>query len=553
MKHQSLILLGLVPSLLLPSLALGQGGEPFPGLTLFQPLASTTTYLVDNSGATVHSWPGTNTPGNSVYLLDNDHRLRTVRVAGSVGGSGGGVQELDWDGTVLWNFTYSSPDYLGHHDIELLPNGNILMIAWDYISRPQAVAAGRNPAYLQGQTFAPDHIIEIEPSGTTGGTIVWEWHIMDHVIQDFDSSRANYGVVADHPELIDLNFPPVVAVQGDWNHVNSIHYNAELDQILLSSHNQHELWIIDHSTTTAEAAGHTGGNSGRGGDLLYRYGNPQAYGAGTAADQKLFGQHDAQWIETGSPGAGNIITFNNGNGRPGGNYSSIDEITPPSDGSGGYLLTPGSAYGPAQLSWTYVAPTPTDFYASHISGVQRLPNGNTLICSGTQAWFFEVTAASQIVWEYFNTLPTPQNSHVFRARRYLQCSDPVTYCSTSPNSNGAGALVDWSGSSSLTANDLVLSVDGAASSKPGLFFFGPLQAQVPLGDGVRCVAGGLSRMPVVWTDATGSTSHALNFTGASLAAFAAGDTLNFQFWFRDPQAGGAGSNLSDALEVQLCN
>ncbi|MGC8644373.1 MAG: hypothetical protein ACP5XB_31305, partial [Isosphaeraceae bacterium] len=60
----------------------------------------------------------------------------------------------------------------------------------------------------------------------------------------------------------------------------------ELDQILLSVHSFSEIWIIDHGTTTAEAATHKGGRSGKGGDLLYRWGNPQAYRAGTAADQQ---------------------------------------------------------------------------------------------------------------------------------------------------------------------------------------------------------------------------------------------------------------------------
>src|SRR5678815_4211721 len=143
-----------------------------------------------------------------------------------------------------------------------------------------------------------------------------------------------------------------------------------------------EMYVIDHSTTTAEAAGHTGGNSGRGGDLLYRWGNPVAYGAGTEADQQLFGQHDAQWIPAGSPGAGNILIFNNGLDRPAGQFSTIEEITPPVDAQGNYALTPGSAYGPALPSWNYTAAIPTSFSSDHISGTQRLPNGNTLICDG---------------------------------------------------------------------------------------------------------------------------------------------------------------------------
>ena len=100
-------------------------------------------------------------------------------------------------------------------------------------------------------------------------------------------------------------------VSADWNHVNSVQYNAELDQIILSSHNQNEIWIIDHSTTVEEASGHTGGVYGKGGDFLYRWGNPSIYGRGTSNDTKLGGQHDAHWIANGLPGAGNILIFNN--------------------------------------------------------------------------------------------------------------------------------------------------------------------------------------------------------------------------------------------------
>jgi hypothetical protein len=81
--------------------------------------------------------------------------------------------------------------------------------------------------------------------------------------------------------------------------VNSVSYNAKLDQILISVRSFNEFWIIDHSVTTKEAAGHTGGRSGKGGDLLYRWGNPSAYRAGKTSDQKLFAQHDAHWIPEG--------------------------------------------------------------------------------------------------------------------------------------------------------------------------------------------------------------------------------------------------------------
>jgi hypothetical protein len=161
-----------------------------------------------------------------------------------------------------------------------------------------------------------------------------------------------------------------------------------------------EIWIIDHSTSTEEAAGHTGGTYGRGGDLLYRWGNPAAYRGGTAEDQKLFGQHNASWIREGLPGEGNIIIFNNGLGRLDGRYSTIEEIAPPVDAFGNYALTPGHAYGPTNSVWQYVAEPPASFFSPIVSGVQRLPNGNTAICQGIDGIFFEVDTDGNLLWKY---------------------------------------------------------------------------------------------------------------------------------------------------------
>ncbi|HIK59999.1 MAG TPA: hypothetical protein EYF98_04835 [Planctomycetes bacterium] len=541
---------------LLSAPALSQGaGAPWDGLTLFQPNSSTTTYLIDNSGAVVHTWPGTYSPGNSVYLLDDQTLLRTTRAVMGPGATPAGIQLVAWDGSLLWDYHDADPNRTRHHDVERLPNGNILTVSWQHMTRPQAVQAGRDPASFSGMVFSPDSIIEIQPNGANGGTIVWEWHVIDHVIQDFDATRANFGVVGDHPELIDVNFPASVVQNGDWNHVNGIDYNADLDQIIISAHHLDEFWIIDHSTTTAEAASHAGGNSGRGGDLLYRWGNPESYRAGTPADKRLFGQHNTQWIADGSPGAGNILVFNNGNGRPAGDFSTVEEIVPPVDGQGAYALTPGSAYGPAAPLWSYQAPVPTSFYSSIISGAQRLPNGNTLVCSGTQEWFFEVTSSGSLVWEYNIPFTGTANNNTFRAERYQLCDAPASYCVSSPNSMGGGAQIGWSGSASHSANDLSLSVSGSSASMPGIFYFGNLQLQVAFGDGVRCVGGSVSRLPVVFSDAAGQVSYALDLANPllSTSSIQSGETWEFQFWYRDPAFGGTGFNLSDALEVTFCN
>ena len=406
----------------------------FNGYTFFAPASYTNTYLINNEGLLVNSWEGTYTPALSAYLLENGNLLRTATISNPIfggGGSGGLIQEFEWEGQLVWEFEYSTNLYYQHHDIEKLPNGNVLIVAWEYKSVEEAVTAGRDPSTLPQDMLWPDHIVEVQPDGSTGGNIVWEWHVWDHLIQDFDSTVLNYGVVSEHPELIDINY--IGTTQGgdraDWNHINAVAYNEEFDQIILSVHNFSEIWVIDHSTTTAEASGHTGGNSGMGGDLLYRWGNPLTYDRGTVSDQKLFAQHDAHWIETGLPGEGNILIFNNGRFRPGGNYSTIDEIIPPVDLNGNYTLIPDSTYGPDSLFWTYAAPVPTDFFAANISGSQRQPNGNTLICDGPAGKFFEVTNEGEIVWLYINPVIAtgpmtqgdpipPQQNRVFRAYRY---------------------------------------------------------------------------------------------------------------------------------------
>jgi hypothetical protein len=404
----------------------------FPGYTLFAPLRSTTTYLIDMQGNVAHSWESDSTPGHAVYLLKNGNLLRCGREEENRtfrgGGLGGKVQEFAWDGTLVWEFSYSNDQHCQHHDIEPLPGGNVLLIAWERKSEAEAIAAGRHPALSQGGDLWPDHIVEVKPRRPRGGTIVWEWHVWDHVIQDHDPAKANYGAVADHPELIDINFPKssmelspqerrrLEALgymprstkpragkgQPDWNHINAIAYNAELDQIALSVLRFNEIWVIDHSTTTEQAAGHAGGRSGKGGDILYRWGNPQAYRAGTAGDQQLFAHHDVHWITRGRPGAGNLLVFNNGLGRPDGRYSSVDEIVPPVDETGRYAREVEAAFGPAKPTWVYTAAQKTRFYSPNISGAQRLPNGNTLICSGEQGRFFEIDPDGRTVWEYVN-------------------------------------------------------------------------------------------------------------------------------------------------------
>ncbi|MBK5279784.1 MAG: aryl-sulfate sulfotransferase, partial [Bacteroidia bacterium] len=259
--------------------------------------------------------------------------------------------------------------------------------------------------------------------------VVWEWYLEDHLIQDYDSLKGNFGAPEAHPELLDFNMgrpiPPaltqdsldILVAKGwadrnettgsrgaDIYHFNAVNYNAVLDQIVISSPHLDELLIIDHSTTTQEAAGHKGGKSGKGGDFLYRWGNPKNYQRGDTSNQQFWGQHDVRWIEDGKPGAGHLIVFNNNvPGRKDSlDYSVVLELTLPVDEAGHYQIENGKPFGPEKPNWMYVASDTISFHSGFISGAHRMNNGNTFINEGARGRFFEVTPEGKIVWEYLN-------------------------------------------------------------------------------------------------------------------------------------------------------
>jgi hypothetical protein len=405
-KHEDPIVDDTYDGIRTVGLFVNNTSKVFDGYTLFAPKQYTSTYLINNEGRLVHSWSASKyPPGQSVYLLENGNLLRSCMTTGrlsSGGGEGGRVEEYDWNDNLVWELDYSTETYMQHHDIRILPNGNILMLVIEKKTYDESIASGFNPAKFQPEIaqkgmMLPDYVVEIKPTRPKGGVVVWEWHTWDHLIQDFDATKLNYGNPKLHPELIDAdgdqkNLPAF------WNHMNSIDYNADLDQIALSVRGNSEVWIIDHSTTTAEAKSHSGGKRGKGGDLIYRWGNPICYGAGTTADQKYYQQHDVEWVKKGYPGEGNLTCFNNGLGR--GLYSTVDEFTPAINSDGSYTVVAGSALSPANFVWTYKGTDAQPMYSENISGAFRLPNGNTIICSGTLGRFLEVTTSGDIVWEY---------------------------------------------------------------------------------------------------------------------------------------------------------
>ena len=356
------------------------------GYVLFSPIPFNVAYLIDNAGEIIHQWES-DFPMLSVYLLENGDLLASVIKANNdfpIGGTGR-IERYDWNNNLVWSYDFDGFNTQIHHDIELLPDGHILMSMWETLPAEEFAEWGLDPDTVpdDGGSLFYDSIIELDPSSNR---IVWQWRLLDHSIQNYDDSLPNYGIPADNPHLVDLNYSHRPPNATDRSHINAIDYNPATGQIMVSAHFQSEIWIIDHVS----------------GELVYRRGNPRAYGQGSEQDRILYNQHNPHWLDTG-----NILVFNNGsrNSQP---FSTVLEIE--------------FSQSDAQIVWEYRANPPESFFAMNTSGAQRLPTGNTFITDGPGGRLFEIDETGRIVWEYYNPIwRNPENpivTPIFRATRY---------------------------------------------------------------------------------------------------------------------------------------
>lgn len=344
----------------------------YTGYTLISPNMTNMVYLVDMDGAVVHTWTTAGRPGMYAELLPNGNLLRAYRLDSVVafGGGAGVVQELDWDGNVVWEKEIYSPTEVTHHAYDRMPNGNTLILAWGYKSYDEAIAKGRAEDSIpkKGETanghgpeydgLWEDYIVEVDAEGN----IVWSWHSWDHVGKGKDKLDINYKL-------------PVKNYFGDsdWLHMDSVRYVPETNQILIVSHNLGEVYLIDKDT----------------GAISYRWGNPAAYGEGENAsymrdgEQQLFGPHDASWL-----GDGKFMVFDNGWLRPESGRSRVLIVDTRTD----------------EVVWEYAAGNLNSFFTAIQGSAQMLPNGNVLIASSQTGHIFEVTGEEKprVVWEFIS-------------------------------------------------------------------------------------------------------------------------------------------------------
>ncbi len=356
-------------------------------------------------------------------------------------------------------------DYREHHDAKMIWNKNlgkytIMFIANKKLTEEEVLNAGQDPDLVDISTISSyPHLVDTDVIAEVDiqtGELIWQWWSGDHLIQNYSETADNYAQdIADwyydgdlqeaHYHRLDINHKNnqgIFGLREDFFHTNSFDYNADRDEVVLNSRTFSEFFVIDHSKTTEEL-------KGKAGDFLWRFGSPSNYsskdqlgedhadvvaypGARDASLDQIYGAHDIHWIPEGEPGAGHFMIYDNGIFRPVYQNSAVLEINPYDD-NGNYIreldagyktsmmLYPGAIgagtfmYGsyfsttvnymkPSNLiTWAFTSNS-WNFFGPHISGCQRLANGNTLICDGPNGHFFEVTTEGRVVWEYTSPL-----------------------------------------------------------------------------------------------------------------------------------------------------
>jgi len=361
------------------------------GYVLVPEMTNNRVYLITKEkGEIVYEWNLPQNLGVDAELMPDGKLIVALKTENStyenLAGSGGRIQIINPNGSINSDFKYSNEKYMQHHDVELLPNGNVLMIAWQTKTIMEAKKAGFNKSEELNTFLFPETIIEINPQNEN---IVWEWNSWDHMVQDFDPSQNNYGNISQNPQLINVNYHK--NINGDFMHANGLDYDSDKDIIYLSINAYNEIWVIDHSTNMLESASNSGGQFNKGGDLIYRFGNPLAYE--NEQGPKMFDKnHFPNLLEGNVFGKGNMLVYVNGNST---RQSKVYELILPKTMS----LLPNTNNEP-QIVWEFKHP---DFFAGALGGAVRLPNGNTLFSEGTFG-LWEVTNTGEVVWQFENGL-----------------------------------------------------------------------------------------------------------------------------------------------------
>ncbi|MDB2687301.1 aryl-sulfate sulfotransferase [Mariniblastus sp.] len=385
------------------------------------------TRLIDSAGTVLHSWETDlfAASGTTAYLREDGLLLRSgqrrdLPTGGFLPGSWSTVQLVEPDGTVVWDYTLQvSGELTLHHDIKPMRNGNVLVNVWELVPAAELEALGWQRVNGVNGVWM-EKIQELEPNLVDGSTnVVWEWALENHLSQDLDVNRANFADVGEERGRVDINFNAGI-FSGDYFHISGIDYSEERDEIVLCPNNIDELWVIDHSTTTAEAATSTGGARGQGGELIYRWGNPRVYDFHNGASEQSFlrGAHDPRWSVDPQSGEIQLTVHNNDrvDATPGDSESQVLLLNLPLNASGDYVISSAETFLPSVPVVLYEQDPANPFFRTpFMGGAQRLSNGNILITLALSRTLVEVNEVGEIVWR---ETTNADGNFIFKAQAY---------------------------------------------------------------------------------------------------------------------------------------
>ena len=342
--------------------------QAYRGYTLVTNLNGQESRLIDMEGRICHTWHSSQGIGYSYLLPNGNLLLRTGPAA-------------------------EETSFLERPEMELLPRGGrtvagaILELDWD----SNVVWEYRYPLL--------HHDFERLPNGNT---LVLTWELIPEEISqrvkgghDDDESGGMLGDVVreitpagdvvyewtswDH---LDFDEDRICFLEGreEWTHQNALNVTHDGD-LLVSFRQTDTIGIVDKDS----------------GEFTWKWGRGN-----------ISHQHHPTMLANG-----NVLLFDNGPHKRGVTHSRVIEVNPSTN----------------EVAWQYRGDPPISFYSYHISGAERLPNGNTLICEGAPGRLFEVTPVGEIAWEYINPFLGQSGfgvggsvsglaNSVFRAHRY---------------------------------------------------------------------------------------------------------------------------------------
>ncbi len=281
-------------------------------------------------------------------------------------GEDGGIEELAPDGGCQW--AWRGPY---HHDFHRLSDGRTVLLTHRQEPPPADFFAPEQTP----ESIRNDVVVEIDRSGRT----LWEWSFREHARELAERSGlprpVRYAMRGPDGQMQMLR-------QADWTHTNTIEVLPDTPlgradvrfrpgNLLFSCRSLDVIGVIDRGS----------------GEITW------AWGPGV-----LDGQHQPTMLPDG-----HILVFDNGTYR---GYSVVRELDPQTGAT----------------VWEYR--DPEGFFSPYRSGAQRLPGGNTLICESDAGRIFEVTAAGELVWDFYSpfwgTNLGNEGRHVYRATKYTE-------------------------------------------------------------------------------------------------------------------------------------